>query len=124
MQCVLRFSFCFCREAKGSSFFSELKDKQTNAQQLLIYAPQCIPHHDRVKLLRQWIKEERAIMQETAKSPILITVQRRRIVEDGYQYISRLSPEELKGTVRVRFVNVEGNIETVFTRQQQQSIIT
>ncbi|OQV16517.1 Ubiquitin-protein ligase E3B [Hypsibius exemplaris] len=98
-------------EAKGSSFFNELKEKRSNAQQLLTYAPHCIPHHDRVKLFRQWIKEERAAHQDASVTPILITVQRKRIVEDGYQHISQLTPEELKGVIRVRFINAEGVAE-------------
>ncbi|XP_055328576.1 ubiquitin-protein ligase E3B-like isoform X2 [Paramacrobiotus metropolitanus] len=99
------------KEAKGSAFFSELKENHNNVQLLLAFAPHCIPHHDRVKLFRQWIKEDKQSDQDKPTAPILIAVQRRRIVEDGYGHISRLKPEELKGVIRVRFINAEGMAE-------------
>lgn len=102
---------CGCRECKGNTFLNDLKEKRSNAQILLAYAPHCIVHHDRVKLFRQWVKEERVTEQEKPAAPVLITVQRKRIVEDGYQRISRLTAEELKGTIRVRFINAEGKYQ-------------
>jgi len=35
----------------------------------------------------------------------VITVDRTRIVEDGYQQLASLSSQHLRGTIRVKFVN-------------------
>ncbi|CAG0879428.1 unnamed protein product [Cyprideis torosa] len=38
----------------------------------------------------------------------LIAVHRNRVVEDGYQQLASLGPRQLKATVRVKFINMQG----------------
>lgn len=38
----------------------------------------------------------------------LITIERSRIVEDGYRQLSLLPPQALKATIRVKFINQQG----------------
>lgn len=38
----------------------------------------------------------------------VITVERTRIVEDGYRQLANLSSEALCGTIRVKFINQQG----------------
>lgn len=38
----------------------------------------------------------------------IITIDRNRIVEDGYRQLANLSSEALRGTIRVKFINQQG----------------
>jgi ubiquitin-protein ligase E3 B len=79
--------------------------------------PHVLREDSRVILFRKWAASEKTI---NGNSPgeldfgtalncsTLITIQRGRIVEDGYAQLATLSPKALKGTIRVRFQNELG----------------
>merc|ERR1712038_1168044 len=69
------------------------------------------PHQERVLLFRKKVSAERAslgIGDSDHPSSTLISVHRNRIVEDGYRQLGSLSPNSLKGVIRVKFVNIQG----------------
>ena len=75
--------------------------------------PHIIPHFERVQLFRKYISNEKAVYgltESACASPhsTLITVHRKRIVEDGYRQLALLPSRALKGVIRVRFVNEQG----------------
>lgn len=43
----------------------------------------------------------------------MITVQRNRLLDDGYRQLSLLSPTALKATIRVKFINQQVHIDLV-----------
>jgi len=78
--------------------------------------PHVLREDARVILFRKWANSEKVLnggsvgdrdMSSHAGSH-LITVQRGRIVEDGYAQLANLSPKALKSTIRVRFQNKHG----------------
>lgn len=75
--------------------------------------PHIIPHFERVQLFRKYVANEKTVFgltESACASPnsTLITVHRKRIVEDGYRQLALLPPQALKGVIRVRFVNEQG----------------
>jgi len=80
--------------------------------------PHVLREDARVILFRKWAASEKTLNGNSAGefeygAPIsvgstLITIQRGRIVEDGYAQLATLSSKALKGTIRVRFQNELG----------------
>jgi ubiquitin-protein ligase E3 B len=79
--------------------------------------PHVLREDARVILFRKWAASEKTLNGNSAGEneygtlsvgSTLITIQRGRIVEDGYAQLASLSPKALKGTIRVRFQNELG----------------
>lgn len=103
------------KELKVSSFISELKAKKPRAEQLLAEVPHIIPHRQRVEIFHDHVRNDRRSLgiadphDHNARSPsTYITVQRGRILEDGFVQLSAISTNALKGNVKVKFVNEQG----------------
>ncbi|XP_064107613.1 ubiquitin-protein ligase E3B-like isoform X2 [Macrobrachium nipponense] len=80
---------------------------------LLSKMPHIIPHEERVLLFRRHVSKEKSVLGLTdaacaAPQSTLITIRRARLVEDGYRQLASLSPQGLKGLIRVRFINEQG----------------
>lgn len=99
------------KEVKPSVIIGEL-DKGRRAAAILVQKlPHIIPHADRVVLFRRNISAEKASLGVSEHSDIrstLVTIHRSRLVEDGFSQLSTLSPNALKGVIRVKFVNLQG----------------
>lgn len=101
------------KEIKVGSFMSDLERGKKAAQVLMQKVPHIIPHKERVVLFRKYVNNEKEILgltESACASPqsTLITVHRSRIVEDGYQQLSLLPSQSLKGVIRVKFINEQG----------------
>ncbi|KAF8796101.1 Ubiquitin-protein ligase E3B like protein [Argiope bruennichi] len=101
------------KEIRVSTFLSDLERGKKAAQVLMQKVPHIIPHKERVVLFRKYVNNEKEILgltESACASPqsTLITVHRSRIVEDGYQQLSMLPPQSLKGVIRVKFINEQG----------------
>ncbi|GIY67610.1 ubiquitin-protein ligase E3B [Caerostris darwini] len=101
------------KEIRVSSFMSDLEKGKKAAQVLMQKVPHIIPHKERVVLFRKYVMNEKEILGLTESACLtpqstLITVHRSRIVEDGYQQLSMLPPQSLKGVIRVKFINEQG----------------
>ncbi|CAK9290935.1 unnamed protein product [Gordionus sp. m RMFG-2023] len=74
---------------------------------LLNIMPHILSQNDRVTIFRKYLSREsnRVKRDENAN---YIKVRRNSILEDGYVQITKLSPLEIKGIIRVRFVNPQG----------------
>ena len=72
--------------------------------------PHVIPHKCRVSLFRRSVARDKESigLSEGAGHTTLITVHRLRIVEDGYQQLALMPVHDLKGFVRVKFINEQG----------------
>ncbi|OQR78479.1 ubiquitin-protein ligase E3B-like [Tropilaelaps mercedesae] len=94
-------------KAKFSTLLCDLEAGKPWAQLVIHKLPHVLPHRDRVQLFRRRVQHERMCVLNGAESTH-ISVHRTRIVEDGFQQLNALTPQELKGTIRVRFVNLQG----------------
>lgn len=79
--------------------------------------PHVLREDQRVILFRKWAGSEKTLngggsssssLEDIPTASTLITIHRSRIVEDGYAQLATLTPNALKGTIRVRFQNEFG----------------
>ncbi|XP_042898295.1 ubiquitin-protein ligase E3B [Parasteatoda tepidariorum] len=101
------------KDIRVSSFMNDLEKGKKAAQVLMQKVPHIIPHKERVVLFRKYVNNEKEVLgltESACASPqsTLITVHRSRIVEDGYQQLSMLPSQSLKGVIRVKFINEQG----------------
>lgn len=72
-----------------------------------------MPHSKRVIIFRDCVLQDKldlGLLESSTSTPpcTLITVRRTYIVEDGYRQLIGLTPTQLKGAIRVKFVNAQG----------------
>ncbi|XP_028967961.1 ubiquitin-protein ligase E3B [Galendromus occidentalis] len=92
-------------KTKFTTLVSDFENGKLWAQLILHKLPHVLPHRERVQLFRRRVKQD---MVPGGTESTHITVHRSRIVEDGFQQLNALTPQELKGVIRVRFVNYQG----------------
>ncbi|CAG0924855.1 unnamed protein product, partial [Notodromas monacha] len=96
-------------EACTSSFLTDVDKMRTRAKRVMQIIPHVVPHTHRIVLFRDLVSRDKSAGTCTAAtSCTLITVRRGYLVEDGYRQLAGLSGAQLKGPVRVKFVNVQG----------------
>ncbi|KAL4202208.1 hypothetical protein AMTRI_Chr02g262500 [Amborella trichopoda] len=96
------------REAADELFVSQAINKNTRARDLLKQAPFLVPFTSRVQI---YTKQLATARQSSSPHPFPrhnFTIRRDHIVEDGFSKLSLLSAEDLKGMIRVTFVNELG----------------
>lgn len=104
------------RELREGQFMADLEKGKKPQQVLVQKTPHMIAHSERVRLFRRNVADEKVVLGLTERAcsapagvrSTLVTVHRKRIVEDGYRQLAALPPRALKGVVRVRFVNEQG----------------
>ncbi|XP_050531707.1 ubiquitin-protein ligase E3B isoform X2 [Daktulosphaira vitifoliae] len=98
-------------DLKSSSFLNELNKGRKTHLILIQEMPHIISHEVRVRLFRKYVANDKSalgVSQYDALHPTIITIRRNRIIEDGYVYVSEMSPKSFKGTIRVKFINEQG----------------
>ncbi|XP_031572556.1 ubiquitin-protein ligase E3B-like [Actinia tenebrosa] len=102
------------KEVKSNTFRAELAEGRRRACVILQKIPHVMPHIERVQLFRECVAKDKEVLGITRPNDdfvpqgTLITVRRNRLLEDGYDQLSKLSPKVLKGVIRVRFINEQG----------------
>eukprot|EP00795_Rhopilema_esculentum_P015545 gene15545-6809_t len=99
------------KEIKTRHFLADLDAEKKRAMVVLKKIPHVIPHNVRVQIFRKWIesdKESLGIYKDLSRPTALLTISRNRLLEDGYEQLSKLDGQSLKGIVRVKFVNEQG----------------
>ncbi|ODN04927.1 Ubiquitin-protein ligase E3B [Orchesella cincta] len=95
----------------------DIEKGRKHAKRVLSDMPHVLREDHRVILFRKWATSEKTLngsgsasssLEDIPSSSHLITIHRGRIVEDGYAQLATLSPNALKGTIRVRFQNELG----------------
>lgn len=103
--------------SKMNQLINDIEKGRRNAKRILLEMPHIIREESRVMFFRKWAQSEKTLngsshgeheLGTTPSGSALITVQRGRIVEDGYANLANLSAKALKGTIRVRFKNEYG----------------
>lgn len=102
------------REVRSPSC-KALLEQDDNIQGMMLrqMIPHVIPHRDRVQYFRKRIMDEKKAFGYISSDRIqpqstVVTIHRSRLVEDGYQQLAFLSPQNLKGIIRVKFINEQG----------------
>lgn len=94
------------KDVKLSAFLKDFDAGRPSAKTILSMMPHIIPHKERVRIFRKLVARDKS--PNHSRPSTLITINRSRIVEDGYQQLARLSPNALKGLIRVKFINDYG----------------
>ncbi|GMR42452.1 hypothetical protein PMAYCL1PPCAC_12647 [Pristionchus mayeri] len=92
-------------EVRSSVIISEFEKATPRGCLLLRKMSHVVPIKERLLLFRKYITNDKS---SSESRPRLITVDRSMIVEDGFKQLSRLSSNELRSTIRVKFVNQQG----------------
>ncbi|KAM3722651.1 Ubiquitin-protein ligase E3B [Dirofilaria immitis] len=98
--------FWIAPDVKSSVIMNEFEKKTERALFLMSHMSHLVALYDRIILFRKYIASEKEGM-ETSPST-MITVERNRLLDDGYRQLSLLSPAALKATIRVKFINQQG----------------
>uniref|UniRef100_A0A8D8R4E0 Ubiquitin-protein ligase E3B n=1 Tax=Cacopsylla melanoneura TaxID=428564 RepID=A0A8D8R4E0_9HEMI len=101
------------KDCKLNSFMGDLDRGKKSSQLLLAKIPHIVSHEERVRLFRKYVANEKSVLGLTesacqATNSTLISIHRKRLLEDGYRQLAKIPPHALKGIVRVRFINVQG----------------
>ncbi|KAJ3061365.1 Ubiquitin-protein ligase E3B, partial [Podochytrium sp. JEL0797] len=96
------------KEVRRGDLVGDVKRGEGRAVAVLGWMPQCIPFGMRVDIFRHMVRSDKATIGEV---PLIITVRRQTILEDGYRQLSKITLSQLKQTVKVRFVNELGLVE-------------
>ncbi|CAA7388281.1 unnamed protein product [Spirodela intermedia] len=97
------------REAVGDNFISQAMAGNTRAQDILKHAPFLVPFNSRVKLFTsQLVAARQRNADQFAFPRNQFRIRRNRIFEDGFNQLTRLTEEELKGMIRIIFINELG----------------
>lgn len=93
------------QEAMDESFMSQALIENTRAYDILRQAPFLVPFTSRVKIFTSQLSEAR---QRDVFARMRFRIRRDRIFEDAYSQLSVLSEADLRGKIRVTFVNEFG----------------
>lgn len=96
------------REVKPSSITLEYERKSTKGVLAMRKMAHLVPIKDRMLIFRRQVQEDKGRASMGQHEQTWITVQRNRIIEDGFNHLSKLSPAALRSTIRVKFVNEQG----------------
>ena len=98
----------------------ELDTATPRAKALMSTMPWAVPFDERVNFFRELVSKEKAILPNEQLPEHIkgtrVKIRREHILEDGYVQLSGLSPEQLKGTIRVEFVSELGMAEAGIDR--------
>ncbi|KAI1727894.1 HECT-domain (ubiquitin-transferase) domain-containing protein [Ditylenchus destructor] len=98
-------NFWTISDVKPAQVINEFERQSPKALNLLSRLPHVVPLHDRMVLFRKLISKDK---ESSFHPTTVISVNRARIVEDGYRQLSNLSSQALRGTIRVKFINQQG----------------
>ncbi|CAG9533224.1 unnamed protein product [Cercopithifilaria johnstoni] len=98
--------FWIAPDIKSSLIMNEFEKKTERALFLMSHMSHLVALHDRIVLFRKYIASEKENMEGIPST--MITVERNRLLDDGYRQLSLLSPTALKATIRVKFINQQG----------------
>ncbi|CAA19508.1 Ubiquitin-protein ligase E3B [Caenorhabditis elegans] len=103
--------FWLISEVKPSSLTIEYEKKSGKGVLMMRKMAHLVPIKDRMLLFRRQVQDDKNRVATSLNDPQMqtwITVQRNRIIEDGFNHLSKLTIPALKSTIRVKFVNEQG----------------
>ncbi|KAH7694257.1 ubiquitin-protein ligase UBE3B, partial [Aphelenchoides avenae] len=98
-------NFWIVNDVKASVIVAEFEKHTTRAQMLMQKMPHVVPLRERMLLFRKLVQQDKDSIDLPGT---VITVERTRIVEDGYRQLANLSSQALRATIRVKFINQQG----------------
>ncbi|CAI5446236.1 unnamed protein product [Caenorhabditis angaria] len=106
-QFVMDSKFWIVSDVKSSTIMTEYEKRMGRGILVMRKMSHLVPIKERMLLFRRQVTEDKQRASNTV-SATWITVQRNRIIEDGFTHLSKASLAALKSTIRVKFVNEQG----------------
>jgi ubiquitin-protein ligase E3 B len=91
--------------ANGQEFLEKVKAGNAAALRILTDIPHCVPFPIRVDIFRQMIARDRSMVGDAS---VIVTIRRKLVLEDGFRFLSKLTPSQWKQVIRVKFINEFG----------------
>uniref|UniRef100_A0A914EGA9 Ubiquitin-protein ligase E3B n=1 Tax=Acrobeloides nanus TaxID=290746 RepID=A0A914EGA9_9BILA len=98
-------NFWHAPDVKSSTIMAEFEKSTSRAQLLMQRMPHLLPLKERMIFFRKLVAADKDLVDIPST---LVTIERARIVEDGYRQLSTLPSQALKATIRVKFINQQG----------------
>ncbi|KAI0504427.1 hypothetical protein KFK09_015379 [Dendrobium nobile] len=95
-------------EASSEAFVAQALTENSRASELLKQAPFLVPFTSRVKIFNAQLAASKQQIGAYSLHRNRFRIRRNRIFEDAFNQLSVLSTEELRGSIRVSFVNEFG----------------
>uniref|UniRef100_A0A804PZT9 HECT-type E3 ubiquitin transferase n=1 Tax=Zea mays TaxID=4577 RepID=A0A804PZT9_MAIZE len=101
----------YSQEATSENFVSQAILGNTRASEIIKLAPFLAPFTSRVKIFTSQLTCSRQSTSHSALTRQRFKIRRSRLLEDAFDQLSLLSEEDLKGPIRVSFINEHGEEE-------------
>ncbi|CAN6336375.1 unnamed protein product [Urochloa humidicola] len=101
----------YSQEATSENFVSQAILGNTRASEIIKLAPFLAPFTSRVKIFTSQLASSRQSASHSAFTRHRFKIRRNRLLEDAFDQLSLLSEEDLKGPIRVSFINEHGEEE-------------
>ncbi|KAG2624787.1 E3 ubiquitin-protein ligase UPL6-like isoform X1 [Panicum virgatum] len=101
----------YSQEATSENFVSQAILGNTRASEIIKLAPFLAPFTSRVKIFTSQLSSSRQSASHSALTRHRFKIRRNRLLEDAFDQLSLLSEEDLKGPIRVSFINEHGEEE-------------
>ncbi|KAF8727100.1 hypothetical protein HU200_019606 [Digitaria exilis] len=101
----------YSQEATSENFVSQAILGNTRASEIIKLAPFLAPFTSRVKIFTSQLASSRQLASHSAFTRHRFKIRRNRLLEDAFDQLSMLSEEDLKGPIRVSFINEHGEEE-------------
>nr|CAB3464020.1 unnamed protein product [Digitaria exilis] len=101
----------YSQEATSENFVSQAILGNTRASEIIKLAPFLAPFTSRVKIFTSQLASSRQSASHSAFTRHRFKIRRNRLLEDAFDQLSMLSEEDLKGPIRVSFINEHGEEE-------------
>ncbi|KAF0449000.1 HECT-domain-containing protein [Gigaspora margarita] len=86
----------------GTSFLERIRNNDPISVKILNLLPHTIPFETRLDIFREFLQNN------SDWSDIVIKIRRDHVLDDGYKQLGRLTATQIKGQIRVMFVNETG----------------
>jgi ubiquitin-protein ligase E3 C len=101
----------YSQEATSENFVSQAILGNTRASEIIKLAPFLAPFTSRVKIFTSQLSSSRQSASHSGLTRHRFKIRRNRLLEDAFDQLSLLSEEDLKGPIRVSFINEHGEEE-------------
>ncbi|XP_062179642.1 E3 ubiquitin-protein ligase UPL6-like [Phragmites australis] len=102
----------YSQEATSENFVSQAILGNTRASEIIKLAPFLAPFTSRVKIFTsQLVSSRQSTASHSALTRHRLKIRRSRLLEDAFDQLSLLSEEDIKGPIRVAFINEHGEEE-------------
>jgi len=82
------------------------EQERSRAFRILTNIPHCVLFKTRLKFFQSTLENER--LKHKEEKPIVVTIRRNHLIEDGLNRLSSLKPMDYRKIIRIRFVNELG----------------